>query len=163
MKLTPLTPEFTFAGFTWPRYVARMACGHAALKKKAKTRKVCGEYYHTPRPSFTDWKTGKGFYLDSDGQPFTRWEWCDDVCRSIRHTGWFADEFQDTKIRGIVARLTHGRYLAGWSMGEGMASEIEYRIFDDIEDAARYADSLAESVAEAERERREEETEDEGV
>lgn len=159
MKLTPLTPEFTFAGFTWPRYVARMACGYAALKKKAETRKVCGEYYHAPKPS----AAGKGFYLDSDGQPFTRWEWCDNVCRSINHTGWFADEFQDTKIRGIVARLTQGRYLAGWSMGEGMASAIEYRIFDDIEEAARYADSLAESVAESERERLEEETEEEGV
>jgi hypothetical protein len=29
---TKLTPEFTFAGFTWPRYVANMVCGTNIIK-----------------------------------------------------------------------------------------------------------------------------------
>lgn len=57
--------------FQWPRYVARMACGPAELRKKWAGRKVCGEYYHAPRPETAG--TGRGFYLDSDGQPSGRW------------------------------------------------------------------------------------------
>lgn len=144
-----LEAEFEFAGFTWPRYVARMACGVSALKRKYQGRKVCGEYYHAPKPG----NNSRGFYLESGGQPFTRWYWCDDVKDAgIDHTGWFCDDDHCSKIRGIVAHISHGRYLAGWSMGGGMASGIEYRVFHCPIDAARYADSLAESVAESERE-----------
>ena len=143
--------EFQFAGFSWPRHVARMACGPAALRKKWAGRKFCGEYYHAPRPS--DSGTGKGFYLESDGQPFTRWMWADDVDSSIRHAGWFCDDYGDgEKIRGIVVRLPHGRFLAGWSMGESMSSIVDGRLFDDESAAARYADQLAESAADRERE-----------
>ena len=50
-------------------------------------------------------------------------------------------------------RLPHNRgFLAGWSMGEGMISEIEYTVYDDERNAAWAADSLAEDVAEKERE-----------
>lgn len=141
--------QFTFAGFGWPRYVARMACGPAALRRKWAGRKVCGEYYHAPKPEEAG--TGRGFYLDSDGQPFTRWKWADDVV-DLRHTGWFCDDFQDAKIRGIVVYLPHGLYLAGWSMGEGMASSVDAILYDTPEAAARAADRMAEHVADCERE-----------
>lgn len=141
--------QFTFAGFGWPRYVARMACGPAALRRKWAGRKVCGEYYHAPKPEEAG--TGRGFYLGSDGQPFTRWKWADDVV-DLRHTGWFCDDFQDAKIRGIVVYLPHGLYLAGWSMGEGMASSVDADLYDTPEAAARAADRMAEHVADCERE-----------
>ena len=148
---------FQFAGFTWPRFVARMACGPAELRRKWAGRKVCGEYYHAPTPNQN---AGLGFYLDDAGQPFGRWEWADEVCNSIQHTGWFCDDFQDDKVRGIVVRLPHGRYLAGWSMGEGMASAVEVELYDDMQDAALAADSLAESVADNERDYRESNADD---
>jgi hypothetical protein len=137
--------EFIFAGFAFPRHVARMACGKNELRKKWAGRKFCGEYYHAPTPN----SNGKGFYLNSDGQPFTRWEWCDDVINT-RHTGWFCDEHGGT-IRGIVIRLTNGKFLAGWSMGESMASTVEADAYDDRESAAYAADSMAENAAELER------------
>ncbi len=150
-KIEGVTP-FAFAGFTFPRFVARMACGPAALRKKWAGRKVCGEYFHAPSPE--DAGTGRGFYLDSDGQPFTRWRWCDEVAGvRIDHTGWFTDDYGDSeKIRGIVVALPHGRFLAGWSMGEGMASSVDADLYDTAEDAAYAADSMAESAAEDERE-----------
>lgn len=146
-----VTP-FNFAGFQWPRYVARMACGPAQLRKKWEGLKFCGEYYHAPKPENAG--TGRGFYLDSNGQPFTRWKWCDEVSGVyIDHTGWFCDEYGDGgKIRGIVAALPHGRFLAGWSMGKGMASTVDAEVYDTAEDAAYVADSMAESAAERERE-----------
>ena len=59
-------------------------------------------------------------------------------------------------------RLPHNRgFLAGWSMGEGMISEIEYTVYDDERDAAWAADSLAENAAEKEREFQESQEEEE--
>jgi len=147
-----LNTEFEFAGFTFPRYVATLTTGTNNLRKKRETRKVCGAYYHAPKP---DSNNGRGFYLNDAGQPFTRWRWCDDVVSSIRHTGWFIDDFgTGEKIRGIVVSLPHGRFLAGWSMGEGMASTVDSCVYDSAEDAAFAADSMAEYAADNEREYR---------
>lgn len=158
--ISGVTP-FSFAGFTWPRYVARMAQGPAQLRKKWAVRKVCGEYYHAPRPETAG--TGRGFYLESEGQPFTRWQWCDEVDGvRIDHTGWLTDEYGDgERIRGLVAALPHGRFLAGWSMGEGMASTVEADLYDTAKDAAYAADSMAERAAEDEREYQAEQEEQE--
>lgn len=149
--MTKHKAEFTFAGFTWPRDVARMACGPAALRRKWQGRRMCSEYYHAPRPESAG--IGRGFYLESDGQPFTRWQWADDAYASIGHRGWFTDDYCEDKIRGIVISLPHGRFIAGWSMGEGMASSVDCSpVFGSAIDAAIYADRLAESAAESERE-----------
>lgn len=147
----PGVDPFTFAGFQWPRHLARMACGPAALRKKWAGHKFCGEYYHAPRPETAG--TGRGFYLESDGQPFARWKWADDVAPcDIPHTGWFCNEYGDgEKIRGIVVFLPNRRFLAGWSMGEGMASTIDATLYHSALDAAFAADSMAERAAEAER------------
>ena len=146
----PHVQRFAFAGFQWPRYVATLT-PLSGLRKKRELRKVCGGYYHAPTPNSNN---GRGFYLDDAGQPFTRWQWADDVEGAhISHSGWFTDDYGDSeKIRGIVILLPHGRYMAGWSMGEGMASTIEPGVFDDIVDAARVADSIAENAADHERE-----------
>ena len=146
-----LETQFNFAGFAWPRYLADMAIGINAMKKKRETRNICVGYYHAPKPTANH---GRGFYLDDAGQPFSRWVWADEVVDSgIRHTGWFGDDFgAGDKVRGIVARISHGRYLAGWSLGEGMASGIEPTIYDSAQDAARMADELAREVAENMRE-----------
>lgn len=152
--------EFTWAGFGWPRYVARMACGPKALREKWAGRKFCGEYYHAPRPEKAG--TGRGFYLGDAGQPFTRWKWCDEVDGvRIGHTGWFCDRWGDgDSIRGIVVALPHGRFLAGWSMGEGMASDVDATLYDSEQDAARAADSMAEAAAERERDYQEQQAEE---
>lgn len=138
--------SFQFAGFTWPRMVARSAFGPALLRNKWAGRKFASEYRHAPRPE--DAGAGRGFYLNDAGQPFTRWRWADDVIK-LRHNGYFCGI--DT-IRPIVAILPHNRFLAGWSLGEGMASAVEGEIYYTPEDAAHAADSMAEQAAERERE-----------
>jgi len=146
-------PSFTFAGFAWPRYVGTLPRGSLADRfKNRHSRGLTGVYYHAPTP---DGAKGRGFYLDSDGMPGLRWQWADE-CEGahIHHTGWHCDEFGYETIRGIVMRLPKGRgFLAGWSMGEGMASTIDYSpIFDNAADAAACADSMAENAADDERE-----------
>lgn len=143
-------PSFTFAGFTWPRYVATLPRGSLARRlQQRKPYPATGDYYHAPTP---DNRNGIGFYLDSDGMPGLRWQWADDIVSRLP-SGYYCDRHGDQTIRGVVFRLPRGRgFLAGWSMGEGMASSLDFDIFDSAEDAARAADSMAESAAEAERE-----------
>lgn len=145
-----------FAGFTFPQTISMLPRGPLSKRleefKQNHGKRACGPYYRdkpaaNPRQMF--------FYLDSDFMPGLRWDWCDEV-RSARitHTGWFTNQFQDDKIRGVVFMLPRGRgFLAGWSMGKGMASSLDYDIWDDITEAARDADRQAQRVAEAEQER----------
>lgn len=153
--------EFSFAGFDFPKFVWMLPRGAKAERVKRMRNPVCGPYYHAPTPNQNN---GQGFYLDSDGMMGLRWEWCDDVDGvSINHTGWYTDEFGDfDKIRGIVLRLPRGRgFLAGWSMGKGMASDVDATIYQDEQSAAYAADSMAEHAAEREREYQEEQNEEE--
>lgn len=141
--MTKLPMQFSFAGFSFPRYIPELS---TSKFDKRTSRSV---YYHAPRPE----QAGKGrsFYLNDSASPAsTRWRWCDDVTRAIKHTGWYIDELQYDKIRGLVVLLPHGRFLAGWSMGEGMASEVDATMYLDEVDAALSADSLAQGVAEQE-------------
>ena len=138
----PLTPEFTFAGFTWPRYVATLAQGPAALRRQRELRKVCGGYFRAPRPNSN---SGRGFYLGGAGMPCQRWEWASD-------TEWYADDDGHTTMRGIILRLPHGRFLAGHSMGEGMSSGVSATVYADEDEARAAADEEARTVAESERE-----------
>lgn len=149
-------PAFEFAGFSWPRYVATLPAGSLAKRLERSRTRIIGPYYHAPRP-VTGQHPGLGFYHESDGAPGLRWTWCDEAEGvRIRHTGWFTDEHGDGgTIRGVVFRLPGGRgFLAGWSMGEGMASELDGDIYDDEAGAAYAADSMAECAAEREREYR---------
>ncbi len=152
--LSMLKPEFSFAGFTFPRYVARIPRG--SLRQRLADRRPvrCGEYYHAPKPNANN---GRGFYLQSESMPGLRWEWCDEVSGArISHTGWFCDEDQSDKIRGIVFRLPNGRgFLAGWSMGKHMSSAVDPEIFETAEEAAYAADSAAETAADSQREHNE--------
>ena len=143
-----MSNNFTFAGFSWPRKVARAAFGAEAVRNKwLRSRKVCGEYVHAPTPNTS---ACIGFYLDNVGQPFARWTWADKTEARINHTGWFTSDFCDEKIRGIVARLPHGRYLAGWAIGVNMLASVENTLFTSEAEAAYFADSMAEQQAQAE-------------
>lgn len=122
-----LTPEFNFAGFAWPRYVVDMAIGKQAIKRKFEGRKVCGGYYHAPKPNANN---GRGFYLELAGQPFTRYELTED--------GFYCDIEGFSAVYGLVAKLPHGRFLAGCSEGVGMWADVESTIYTD-EDEARHA------------------------
>lgn len=152
--------RFTFAGFQFPRHVATMETGPLPRRLAYRKSRCTSNYYHAPAPG----SASRGFYLYDNDACGLRWQYADDVSSSIGHTGWFCDEYGDTTIRGIVLRLPRGRgFLAGWTMGVGMASAVDYSpVFDDESDAAACADSMAQNAAEHEREfqARERETDD---
>jgi len=80
--------------------------------------------------------------------------------RQSRTTAYWGDDDGFTTFTPIIARLPHARgFLAGWTMGQGMAASLEPEIYETPEDAAFAAHSIAEDVAEREREYREDEDE----
>jgi len=130
--------EFTFAGFTFPRYLAVVAFGKPAMLKKREQRKYTGGYYHAPKPN----TGGVGFYLGSDA-PFTL-----RIQETDASFSW--GEFSGDCYTGIVARLNHNRgFLAGASMGTNMASFLDPEIYADESDAIRAANDAASRAADA--------------
>jgi hypothetical protein len=149
-RFTLPAPEFQWAGFTFPKWLFTLPNGSIAKRLRDSKVNICSPYFHSPNPN--DAGTGTGFYLDSDGMPGLRWYWADECCSSIEHTGWYTQpDGNGDKIRGIVMRLPRSRgFLAGWSMGESMASEVDSTIYMDERSAALAADSMAQQDAERE-------------
>lgn len=70
----------------------------------------------------------------------------------IRHTGWYCDEHGDSLCVGIIARLPHGRFIAGYRQDNGGMRTWHSEVFDSAREAARMADEHARVIGEAERE-----------
>ena len=85
------------------------------------------------------------------GEQFRDERFCDDVAR-IGHTGWFTNTYGGEKARGIVARLPHGRFIAGYHWASNDERVYFPEVYDDEYEASRAADSHAESFAESARE-----------
>jgi hypothetical protein len=135
------------------------------LAERAKARKFCGPYQWSPtRPG-----KGRGFYsstrdaltIDRAGSTFSlRLESANDHLRGTRlarTTGCYCDPHGDSDtLQPIIARLPHGRgFLAGWTMGAGMAGSVSGEIYGDETDAAYAAHALADYDATASREAQE--------
>ena len=134
------------------------------LATRAKARKSVGPYMWTV-PSVGP-SAGRGYYAcDDQGTPSNGD--CMFILRSCerpaRIPGWYCDAFQDETITACVLRLPRSRgFLAGWTMGKGMASSVDFDIIGEEADAWRIANSMAENAAEREREYQErQETEEE--
>lgn len=76
----------------------------------------------------------------------------------MKHTGWYTNEdgttYKDGSglCRGIVASLTHNRFIAGYHWGDDDERVWFSEIYTDEESAARAADQHAEQFAETQRE-----------
>lgn len=78
--------------------------------------------------------------------------YCDEVSDArIRHTGWFADVGCIEKVRGVVALLPHGRFVAGYELSAGETVIFDKVHHDEVE-AAHMADEHARVQAEQEKE-----------
>ena len=98
--MTKLEPEFTFAGFTFPRYIPQLT---TSKYDKRTSRSV---YYHAPRPDQAG--KGRGFYLGDAGS-FDRWIWADEVEGAhIDHTGWFCEDEEEEANQGADEEETEG-------------------------------------------------------
>jgi len=86
------------------------------------------------------------------GDHFRNEKYADDVDGGPTHTGWFADADCSNTVRGIVGRLSHDRFVAGYVVKDNGEHVYLCRVFDDEREAARAADQEAERIAEKEKE-----------
>lgn len=84
---------------------------------------------------------------------FRNEEWadeCDGAC--INHRGWFSDEDCSKTLRAFVYDLPHGRFGCGYADSDSGERVYYLRVFDNVRDAASFADSEAQHYAEEEQE-----------
>lgn len=94
---------------------------------------------------------GQPIWYTQEGPAFKREKFCDEVEYSrIRHNGWFCDEDANETARGIIVRLPHGRFLAGYYLSENdervYFPELLYR--ENV--AAEVANEHARNIAQRE-------------
>lgn len=88
------------------------------------------------------------------GEQFRDEKFADECPGGPDHHGWFTNADCDTykdgsgKVRGIVGRLPHGRFIAGYWWGDSDERVYYLEVFDDETDAARMADEHARVFAE---------------
>ena len=85
------------------------------------------------------------------GEQFRNERFCDAVAWR-GHNGWFTDTEGGERARGIVARITHGRFIAGYHWSSNDERVYFPEVYDNETEAARAADSHAEAFAESARE-----------
>lgn len=90
---------------------------------------------------------GTSVWYTHQGEQFRNERDAADVAR-LSHTGWFSDSHQDETAIGIVASLTHGRFIAGYRWTSNGERVYFGDVFTDEEDAARMADEHARVFAE---------------
>ena len=92
---------------------------------------------------------GASVWYAHDGEQFPREVYADACLSGIRHEGWFTDSYQDEKARGLVVKLPHGKFIAGYEWSANGERVYFPEIFDSETDAAHQADGHAERFAEA--------------
>lgn len=148
-------------------YTYHRSYGHPAAIALSKARDDAAagrKHYGGRKPSIEFDPPGAAY-----GERHCRWTehaasglrlvgFADEIDKSIRHTGWYTDEYGDREtVRGVVYRLPArngvSRYAYGyadpWNSG---AAFLSFDPCDDEQDAARWADHMAERMAEEERE-----------
>ena len=71
----------------------------------------------------------------------------------VVYTGGYRDAYQDSKMRGVVVRLSHNRCFPGYEQNDDCGIIVDWSdCRDNARDAAHAADNLAERNAERERE-----------
>lgn len=94
----------------------------------------------------------RAIWYTHTGPKFRGERFADEVEGGPDHKGWYADDDCSDKVRGIVGRLPHGRFIAGYH-NSGNDERVYFGdVYTDESEAASAADSEAESLAEVERE-----------
>lgn len=83
------------------------------------------------------------------GAQFRDEKFADECTNGPVHKGWFTDMHGDEKARGIVGRLPHGRFIAGYCWSANGERVYFSKIFDEETEAAQMADEHARVFAES--------------
>lgn len=141
--------------------ILRMIAADSIRNVNPKTRLAAGDWkgarhYTLGRyaAAFGTFHQGVGQWYSQDGEQFRDERYADTVSGAhIGHKGWYTDDTDCSETaRGIVSRLTHGRFIAGYYLT--MNDERVYfpEVFADETDAAQMSDEHARVIGEQESE-----------
>ena len=94
-------------------------------------------------------QSGESVWYAQDGEQFPREGYADECYRGIRHKGWLTEVSHVETARGLVVKLPHGKFIAGYEWSANDERVYFPELFDDATEAARRADGHAERFAEA--------------
>ncbi len=112
---------------------------------------------HYPMNANDPERAARRFFEDAEQAGLRFVGWVDENLR-LRHTGWYADNYQEEIYRGAIFRLPgkrgQERFVAGYgeSMSDGFVLDLSEVWNDDLIGAAQEGDRLAERAAEDARE-----------
>jgi hypothetical protein len=87
------------------------------------------------------------------GPKFRDEKFCDESdAYRVTHTGWFTNDDCDEKARGIIGRLSHNRFVAGYEFSMNGERVYFADVYSEERDAVISADHHAERFADIERE-----------
>lgn len=131
--------EFQFAGFTWPRLTFPLC-----ETQKARRFRYLSSFPvpHCPSPEPSEFRN---FIL---GQRWDiRFSYDYEVDETISDRGYplgMDEPDYDEYYHGIVLYLGKRRgFLAGWSLGAGLAAQVNLEVYESPEQAARAANLMA--------------------
>ena len=94
-------------------------------------------------------QSGESVWYAQDGEQFPREGYADECYRGIRHKGWFTEGSHVETARGLVVKLPHGKFIAGYEWSDNGERVYFPEVLDDEGEAAARADGHAERFAEA--------------
>jgi hypothetical protein len=95
---------------------------------------------------------GEPVWYSHGGEQFRGERFADECEGGPDHTGWYTDGDCSESSRGIVGRLNHGRFIAGYHWYSNDERVYFPQVFYSERDAARASDSHAERFADYARE-----------
>lgn len=119
---------------------------------RGTTHKGIHAYICRLSPGFNN---GEPVWYCHTGAQFRDEKFADECLGGPSHTGWFTNADCTTykdgsgKARGIVGRLSHGRFIAGYWCGDNEERVYYQEVFEDETEAAQTADEHARVFAES--------------
>ena len=143
--------------------ILRMIAANSVSNRNPATRLQPGDWRGARRYTLKSYAAAycsginqcAGSWYSHGGEQFRNERDAGDVCATVRHNsggGWYTDAYCDETARGIVARIPHGRFIAGYRWSCNNERVYFKEVFTDENDAARMADEHARIFAESARE-----------
>ena len=96
------------------------------------------------------------YYIDNIPTGLRQLGYSDEIANSIKHTGWYTDEYQDSTMRGFILQLPskngQKKYMSGVKHSDWDGITLSSETFTHRIQAAFFADDMARYSAETERE-----------
>lgn len=136
--------------------ILRMVAADSVNNRNPSTRMQVGDWKAARNYTFSSYEAaycaGLNAGFDSTGPRKTA-VWYTHTGEYFRdetegNTGYYTDIFQDEKARGIIGRLPHGRYIAGYTWTANDERVYFDEVFTDEKEAARMAAEHARVFAE---------------